>query len=104
MGPHQSGDEAFTEMVGDETMRSGVPISHSLGPANLSGGGMSAGFPRGAPLSTHVAIFATSSSLREMSPLYCWMPTFFSMYHGGIASGLLRRPVLYLMDSAHGRT
>ena len=64
---------------------------------------MSAGLPRGAPLSAHVAIFSMSSSLREMSPLYCWMPMSFSIYQGGITSGLLPRPVRYLMARAQGR-
>ena len=65
---------------------------------------MSAGLPRGAPLSAHLAIFAISSSLSEMSSLYCWMPTFFSMNHGGIASGLSRSAVRALMALAQGRT
>ena len=64
---------------------------------------MSAGLPRGAPPSAHLAIFAISSSLSDGSSLYCWMPMFFSMNHGGIAFGLLRRLVRSFMDRAHGR-
>ena len=101
--PHQSDCSAFTKTVGDDTIRSGSPISHSSAPVNFNGGGMSAGSPRGAPLSAHVAILAISSSLSETSPLYSWMPMSFSIYHGGIASGLLRRLVLALMALAHGR-
>ena len=61
---------------------------------------MSAGLPRGAPLSAHAAIFAISSSLSERSSLNCWMPTFFSMYHGGITPGLSRSPVRCFMARA----
>ena len=64
---------------------------------------MSAGLPRGAPLSAQRAIFATSSSLSEMSFLYCWMPMSFSMYHGGIVPCLLRIDVRRLMADAYGR-
>ena len=63
---------------------------------------MSAGLPRGAPASTQLATFPTSSSVREMSFLYFWMPMFFSMNQGGMTSGLSRSPVLYLMAFAHG--
>ena len=65
---------------------------------------MSAAFPRGAPLSTHRAIFVISSSLNEGSRLKCWMPTLFSMNHGGITPGLSRSAVRCLMLLAHGRT
>ena len=47
-------------MFGDEMIRSGSPICHSFGPAKWTGGGMSAGLPRGAPLSAHHA------SLRDL--------------------------------------
>ena len=67
---------------------------------NVSGGGMSAGLPRGAPLSAHHAILATSSSLSEMSFLYCWMPMPFSMNHGGIVPCLLRMLVRRLIAAA----
>ena len=46
---------------------------------------MSAGLPRGAPLSAHFAILAISSSLSDGSCLNFWMPMFFSTNHGGIA-------------------
>ena len=65
--PTSPGCTAFTLTGGVLTTRSGVPIVHSLPSANFSGGGMSAGLPRGAPCPTHAAILATSSSLREMS-------------------------------------
>ena len=90
-------------MLGDEMIRSGSPICHSLGPVNASGGGMSAGLPRGAPLSAHQAIFAISSSVSDRSPLNRWMPTSFSMYQGGMASCPLRSPVRYFMERAQGR-
>ena len=86
------------------TIRSGVPIAHALPSSNLRGGGMSAGLPRGAPLSAHLAIFAISSSLSDGSFLYFWMPMFFSMYHGGITPACGPMPVRCLIARAHGRT
>ena len=71
---------------------------------NATGGGMSAGSPRGAPLSAHAAIFAISSSLNDGSFLNCWMPMSFSTYQGGMAPGLSRSAVRCLMDRAQGRT
>ena len=68
------------------------------------GVGMSAGFPRGAPLSVHAAMVAISSSLNDQSSLNRWMPMSFSMYHGGIVPILFRRPVRFLMERAQGRT
>ena len=59
------------------------------------GGGMSAGFPCGAPASTHLTMVAISSSVSDRSLLKCWMPTFLSMNHGGISRSddlLLDRP------------
>ena len=47
--PHQSGLTAFMVTGGVGTTRSGVPIVHALPSANFSGGGMSAGLPRGVP-------------------------------------------------------
>ena len=44
------------------TMRSGVPMLHLALSSNLRGGGMSSGFPFGAPESTHFAIVAISWS------------------------------------------
>src|SRR2546425_5265951 len=104
IGPHLSGDDSGISTSGLLTIKSGSPSCHFDASANTRGGGMSAGLPRGDPLSTHVAILATSSSFREMSSLNCWTPTVLSMNHGGIASGLSRRPVRYLIDLAHGRT
>ena len=65
---------------------------------------MSAGSPCGAPLSAHIAIVRISSSLSDRSSLKRWMPTFFSIYQGGITPGWSRSPVLYLMARAHGHT
>src|SRR5213593_4728704 len=84
IGPHLSGDDSGISTSGLLTIKSGSPSCHFDASANTRGGGMSAGLPRGDPLSTHVAIL--------------------SMNHGGIASGLSRRPVRYLIDLAHGRT
>jgi hypothetical protein len=64
---------------------------------------MSAGLPRGAPASAHAANFAISPAVSDMSSLYAWMPTVLSMYHGGIASGVLPSPVRCFIDRAHGR-
>ena len=61
---------------------------------------MAAGSPWRAPLSTHSAIFATSSSLSDGSFLNFWTPMFFSMNHGGIAPRRQRRLVRVLMDFA----
>ena len=65
---------------------------------------MSAGLPRGAPLSAHFAIVAISSSLSDGSSLNFWMPMFFSTNHGGIAPRWLRSAVRVLIARAHGRT
>ena len=65
---------------------------------------MSAGLPRGAPLSTHFAIVAISSSLSDGSLWNCWMPMFFSTYHGGMTPALGPMPGFRcLMARAHGR-
>jgi len=69
--PNQSGCCAFISTCCDLTIRSGVPMRHDLPSGNVSGGGISAGFPCGAPVSAHVAIFAISSSLSEKSSLKC---------------------------------
>src|SRR5262245_49381495 len=65
---------------------------------------MSAGLPRGAPLSAHFAILEISSSLSEGSFLKLWMPMFFSMYHGGMTPACGPIPVRALMALAYGRT
>ena len=49
------------------------------------GGGMSAGLPAGAPASTHFAMVAISASVSDGSSLNLVMPTWRSMYHGGIS-------------------
>src|SRR2546423_14185744 len=63
----QSDAVAATGMLGDETIRSGLPSVHVVFEANTRAGGRSFGSPSGAPLSTHLATFASSSSLSEMS-------------------------------------
>ena len=60
---------------------------------------MSAGLPRGAPLSTHFAIIAISASLSDGSCLKPWMPMFFSTNHGGITPACGPSPVRVLIDS-----
>src|SRR5438093_6762049 len=60
---------------------------------------MAAGSPFGAPLSTHLAIVAISSSDNDTSLLKCCTPTFLSMNHGGIS----RVTTFCLIDFAHGR-
>ncbi len=65
----RSGASAFITVTGDETTRSGSPIVHSVASFQTNGGGMSAGFPRGAPRSTHSPIKAIWSSLSEISSL-----------------------------------
>ena len=61
---------------------------------------MSAATPMGAPLSTHAATIAISSSLSDGSSLNCWMPMFLSICQGGISRFTTR----FLIDRAHGRT
>jgi hypothetical protein len=84
ISPHQSGEFALTMMSLVLTMRSGVPMRQTELSAHSLAGGASAGLPRGAPLSVHFAMAATSLALSDGSSLYFWMPMFFSMYHGGI--------------------
>ena len=87
------------------TIRSGVPIRQTeLSAQTASRAAHRPGLPRGAPLSAHVAIIATSFALSDGSSLYCWMPMFFSMYHGGITPACGPMPVRCLMARAHGRT
>ena len=65
---------------------------------------MSAALPRGAPPSTHRAIFAISSSVSDGSCLNFWMPMFFSTNHGGITPARGPRPVRVLIARDQGRT
>ena len=69
MSPCKSAATALIGRTGDETTRSGFPKLHSAPVGNCRGGGASAGFPCGAPLSTHLAMFAISASLSERSSL-----------------------------------
>ena len=64
---HLSGAADGTRTSLDSTIRSGSPIVHWFSPANLSGGGRSAGLPSGAPLSAQIAIASISASLRDGS-------------------------------------
>jgi hypothetical protein len=65
--PHQSGEFAFTRISGLSTIKSGSPACHEWPSGHVFAGGMSAGLPRGAPLSAHFAILAISSSLSDGS-------------------------------------
>ena len=85
---------------GIDTIRSGSPMRHSCGLGNSTGGGASAGLPRGDPLSTQAAMAAISASVRDGSSLKSWIPMRRSTYHGGIS----RVSTLRLMERAHGRT
>ena len=67
------------------------------------GGGMSAGFPRGAPLSAHFAIVAISSSLSDGSLWNFWIPMFFSTYQGGMTPAFGPMLVRVFIARAHGR-
>src|SRR5262245_1269619 len=72
---------------------------HSELLANCRAGGMSAGFPRGAPLSAHFTIVAISASVNEGSFLNFWIPIVRSMWNGGIS----RAATLVFIVFAHGR-
>src|SRR5205809_3634497 len=97
--PYRSGPVAGIVNAGYFTTRSGVPIRHVLRSSSLGIGGMSAGFPCGAPASTHLTIVAISPSLNEGSSLYFWIPIVLSRNHGGISRLLTRS----LIERAHGR-
>jgi hypothetical protein len=86
------------------TIKSGSPIAHFVASPQTRGGGMSAGLPCGAPLSTHLATLAISAALSDGSSRNFWMPMFFSTYQGGITPALGPIPVRCLMERAHGRT
>ena len=98
--PNQSGASgATTYGSGIGTIRSGSPICQSKFIEKSTGGGMSAGFPRGAPLSTQRTMVVISSSLSDLSSLKPCTPMFLSMNHGGI----LRVVTFSLIDLAQGR-
>src|ERR1700730_9063486 len=97
---HMSGALAGTvKSSGNETIRSGVPIFH-LSSSNLTGGGISAGFPFGAPASAHWTMVEISFVESPPSFLNVLMPTFGSTYHGGI----IRKVTFSLIAFAHGRS
>src|SRR5258706_11883710 len=99
MLPHQSGPAAATTFGSSiVTIRSGFGLCHAVMSGNGLLGGMSAGFPRGAPASTHLLMVATSSSVSEMSFLKLLMPMVRSMNHGGIS----RDSGFVLIERAHG--
>ena len=101
--PTSRAEFALTTMSLVLTIMSGVPMRHTVSSTAALGGGMSAPGYRTAPVSARLAIFATSRSLRDGSSLCFWMPMFFSMYHGGIAS--VGSDAGALLDGArHGRT
>ena len=104
MSPHQSGPLAGTVTSFDFRIRSGSPIVHLSVSSKLSGGGMSFGLPRAAPLSAHFAIFAISSAASDGSFLKCWMPRSFSTNHGGITPACGPMLVRIFIALAHGRT
>jgi hypothetical protein len=104
ISPHQSGEFALTTSSLVLITMSGVPMLHPELSAYCFAGGMSAGFPRGAPLSAHLAIIAISSELSDGSFLYFWIPMFFSMYHGGMTPAFGPMPVRCLIERAQGRT
>ena len=60
--------------------------------------------PRAAPVSAHLPIMAISLSLKDGSSLYFWIPTFFSMYQGGITPRWGPIEVRCLIVRAQGRT
>src|SRR5438874_290946 len=80
-------------------MMSGFPMCHLSTSVNWRGGGISAELPCGAPASAHFAIVAISASVNDGSSLNFVMPTWRSMYHGGIS----RAATFALIDFAHGR-
>ena len=81
-----NGTERTTRSGGpsSDSRRNRSPLGHS------SGGGMSAGLPSGAPLSTQRTTVSISASLSDMSLMNCWMPTVLSRYHGGISRASTR--------------
>src|SRR5216117_2116842 len=100
MSFHQSGPVAATVTgSGVEITRSGGPMVHSFAAANVGGAGRSAGLPRGAPASIHRAMVAISASASDRSSLNFWIPTFRSMYQGGIS----RVDTFCRIDRAQGR-
>src|SRR5919201_1377935 len=104
MSPHQSGPLAGTVTSFDLRIRSGSPIVHVSESSKLSGGGMSPGLPRGAPLSAHLAIFEISSAVSGRSFLNRWMPRSFSTNHGGITPACGPTLVRIFIAFAHGLT
>src|SRR5258706_7492449 len=84
---------------GREMTRSGVPIFH-LSSSNLTGGGISAGFPLGAPASTHSTMVAISLLESPPSLLDLLMPTLGSTYH----SRIIRDANFSLIAFDHRRT
>src|SRR5262245_59648693 len=104
ISPHQSGASPFTRISLVFTIRSGMPMAQARASGHTFGGGMSAGLPRAAPESAHFAIIAISSSESDGSLWNCWMPMFFSTYHGGMTPARGPMPVRCFIARAQGRT
>src|SRR5881628_3699273 len=95
---YMSGPKPSTVIGGLVTIKSGSsPNCHASPAGKTRGGGASFGSPFGAPVSTHFAMIATSSSLSDGSGEYS--PTERSKCHGGMK----RETTLSLIDRAHGR-
>ena len=69
ISPHQSGAPASTKISSVSTIRSGSPAVQKTSLLKSLDAGRSAGLPSGDPASTHAAIAASSSSLRDGSYL-----------------------------------
>ncbi len=98
--PHQSAASVFTvKTFGIGTIRSGLPMCQRSASSNWRGGGMSAGFPRGAPAAAHADNVSISRSVSDGSSLNCRMPTVRSTCQGGICRASTR----CLIERAQGR-
>ena len=81
----------------DQIRLSHVPLVHVL---ELPWRRHVGGFPFGAPPSTHLPIVAISSSVSDASFLKLWMPTFLSMYQGGISRSTVRCLIALAQESS----
>ena len=98
--PHQLAPSAgTTKGSGIGTIQSGSPVCQMSRAANSTGGGMSAGLPRGAPASTQSTMVSISASLSERSYLKPCTPMFLSMNQGG----MVRVSTFSRMARAQGR-
>src|SRR5262245_44570952 len=83
--PPQSEATSPMKIVGEETIRSGLPRAQVAASATFNGGGASFGLPSGAPASAHAAIISISLSESDTSSRIFWMPMLVSRNQGGIA-------------------